>query len=338
MSKNSLLDRILETSKSPYKNLLCDSEIFKGTESIPTSIPMLNVALSSQIDGGLTHGITMIAGDTKRFKTLFGLHLMSAFQKKYKDGVCIFYDTEAGITERYIENAEVDWKKVIHIPVNSIEILKTELINQIELIKANKNKNDKVFIFIDSIGNLASKKEIDDAIKGDIKVDMTRAKQLKSLFRIITMDINLLKIPLVCINHTYKSQDFIQQDIVGGGSGGQLASDTIWIISRKQEKDGDEIVGYDFFINVWKSRTVKEKISKIPIRVFWKDGIHKFSGLSDLAIELGVVEKTKEEKEKVLKFEDKIVSVDAEDMNADFWNYVLEKSNLKQLINEKYRI
>lgn len=338
MAKSSLLDRILETSKSPYKNLLCDSEIFKESESIPTSIPMLNVALSSQIDGGLSYGITMIAGESKRFKTLFGLHLLAAFQKKYKDGVCIFYDTEAGVTQRYIENTGVNWKRVVHIPVGSIEALKTELINQIELLKLEKDKNNKVFIFIDSIGNLASKKEIDDAIKGDIKADMTRAKQLKSLFRIITMDINLLKIPLVCVNHTYKTQDFIQQDVVGGGSGGQLASDTIWIISRKQEKTGGELMGYDFFINVWKSRIVKEKISKIPIRVFWKDGIHKFSGLSDLAIEMGVIEKVKEDKKNVLKFEDKLISVDEEDTNEDFWSYVLEKSNLKQLISEKYRI
>ncbi len=36
-----------------------------------------------------------------------------------------------------------------------------------------------VIIVVDSVGNLASKKEVDDALEGKSVADMTRAKQMK---------------------------------------------------------------------------------------------------------------------------------------------------------------
>lgn len=338
--KNSLLDKILSTSNSIYASLMKDAELFnREVEFIPTDIPMLNVALSSNIDGGLSSGILTIAGESKRFKSLFGLYLMSAFQKKYPEGVCILYDTEGGIPKGYIEKTGLDWSKIVHVPISCVEELKHEVSNQLQMLKEIKDKN-KIFILIDSIGNLASRKEISDALEGSEKADMTRAKQLKSFFRIITMDVKLLDIPLVCVNHTYKSQGFISQDVVGGGTGGILTSDNIWIIKRKQEKENDEIKGYEFTINVFKSRYVKEK-SKIPINVFWEDGIHKYSGLSDIALDLKIVEKVKLEgkgKLRGLVFEESSCPMKNEDTNSTFWEIVLKKSNLKKLIHEKYKI
>ena len=70
------------------------------------------------------------------------------------------------------------------------------------------------------------------------------------------------------------------------------SADNVWIIGRRQEKDGTEIKGYHFVINVEKSRFVKEK-SKIPITVSWDGGIEKWSGLLDVAIDGGYVIKPK---------------------------------------------
>ena len=41
-------------------------------------------------------------------------------------------------------------------------------------------------IVLDSLGMLASEKEYNDALQGEDKVDLTRPKQLRSIFRIIT--------------------------------------------------------------------------------------------------------------------------------------------------------
>jgi hypothetical protein len=76
--------------------------------------------------------------------------------------------------------------------------------------------------------------------------------------------------------------------IVSGGSGITYAANAVWIIGRQTEKEGKEVSGYNFIINIDKSRFVKEK-SKIPISVTHKGGISKYSGLQDLAIEAKLI-------------------------------------------------
>jgi hypothetical protein len=106
----------------------------------------------------------------------------------------------------------------------------------------------------------------------------------------VTPHLNLKDIPMVVVNHTYKEIGMFPKDIVGGGTGSYYSADNIFILGRQQEKDGTEIVGYNFIINVEKSRYTKEK-SKIPIAVSFDGGIQKYSGLIDLAIEGNFVAK-----------------------------------------------
>jgi hypothetical protein len=78
------------------------------------------------------------------------------------------------------------------------------------------------------------------------------------------------------------------KDVVGGGTGSYYAADNIFILGRQQEKEGTEVVGYNFIINVEKSRYVREK-SKIPVTVRHDGGISRWSGLLDMALESGHV-------------------------------------------------
>ena len=133
-------------------------------------------------------------------------------------------------------------------------------------------------MIIDSIGNIASKKELEDAMNEKSVADMSRAKQLKSLFRMTTPYLTMKDIPCIAINHTYKEQGLFPKDIVSGGTGVYYSADNIWIIGRQQDKVGTEIKGYHFVINVEKSRFVKEK-SKLPISVSWEGGVQRWSGL-----------------------------------------------------------
>ena len=149
-------------------------------------------------------------------------------------------------------------------------------------------RTDQVMIIVDSVGNLASKKEVDDALDGKSVADMTRAKQMKSLFRMITPHLTLKDIPAVVVNHTYKEIGLFPKDIVSGGTGIYYSADNIFIIGRQQEKKGTDVVGYNFIINVEKSRYVREK-SKIPIEVSWEGGISKWSGLLDMRLESGTL-------------------------------------------------
>lgn len=333
----SLRDRLIKNSTIGHTSLLEDSKIYSKKDMIPTPVPMVNVALSGNVDGGITPGLTMLAGPSKHFKTGFALLLAQAFLNKYNDGIILFYDSEFGTPQSYFKTFNIPLDRVVHTPIIDVEELKHDISVQLK----NIERDDKVFIIIDSIGNLASKKEIDDALDGKSVADMSRAKALKSLFRIVTATLNLKDIPMVVINHTYKEIGLYPRDIVGGGTGSYYGSDNIWIIGRQQEKDGSEISGYHFVINVEKSRYVKEK-SKIPITLTYEHGINKWSGLLDLALEGGYIQKPKPGWYCKVNKETGEVSgnMRAGDFidNSQFWQTMFSETDFKDWIKQKYTL
>ena len=130
----------------------------------------------------------------------------------------------------------------------------------------NIDRGDKVCIVIDSIGNLASKKELEDALNDKSVADMSRAKALKGLFRMVTPYLTMKNVPLLAVNHTYQEIGLFPKAVVSGGTGIYYSADNIWIIGRKQEKQGTEIKGYHFIINVEKSRFVKKPCISEPLK------------------------------------------------------------------------
>lgn len=280
----SILDKLQKNSTIRETDVLQDSKFFNEKDKITTSVPMLNVALSGTLDGGLTPGLTVFAGPSKHFKTAFALMLVKSYLDKYADGVVLFYDSEFGSPQTYFDSFGIDTKRILHTPITDIEQLKHDAMAQI----SNLERGDKVMIVIDSVGNLASKKEVEDALEGKSVADMSRAKQLKSLFRMVTPHLTIKDIPMVVINHTYKEIGMFPKDVVSGGTGIYYSADNIFIIGRQQEKEGTELTGYNFIINVEKSRYVREK-SKIPVEVSFEGGISKWSGLLDVALEGGFV-------------------------------------------------
>jgi hypothetical protein len=187
---------------------------------------------------------------------------------------------------------------------------------------------------------LASKKEVEDALDGKSVADMSRAKQVKSLFRMVTPHLSLKDIPMIVVNHTYKEIGMFPKDIVGGGTGSYYSADNIFIIGRQQEKEGTEIVGYNFIINVEKSRYVKEK-SKIPVSVSFDGGISKWSGLLDLALESKHVVKpsngwySKVDEDGVV--EEKKYRIKDTD-TKEFWLPILKQKSFREFVESKYMI
>ena len=333
----SILDKIKKNSSIKDSSILSKSKFFTEKDMIPTPVPIVNVALSGKLNGGLTPGLTMWAGPSKHFKTAFSLLMAKSYLDKYEDAALLFYDSEFGTPQSYFDSFGIDTDRVLHTPITDIEQLKFDVMGQLQ----NLERNDHVIIVIDSIGNLASKKEVEDALEGKSVADMSRAKQIKSLFRMITPHLTLKDIPMVVVNHTYKEIGMFPKDIVGGGTGSYYSADNIFIIGRQQEKDGQEVTGYNFIINVEKSRYVKEK-SKIPVSVSFDGGISKWSGLLDLALESGHVVKpsngwyskvnveTGEIEDK--KYREKDTST------KDFWSSILDSESFANFIESKYRV
>jgi|TARA_B110000914_G_scaffold169979_1_gene150619 RecA/RadA recombinase len=331
-----IMDKLAKNSRIKESSQLDKSKLFSNKVMVKTPVPMINVALSGDPDGGLSSGLTVLAGPSKHFKTSFALLMAAAYLDKYEDAVLLFYDSEFGSPQQYFKSFGIDTSRVLHSPITNVEELKFDLISQLE----NIERSDKVIIVIDSIGNLASKKELDDAMNEKSVADMSRAKALKGLFRMTTPYLTLRDIPLLAVNHTYQEIGLFPKAVVSGGTGIYYSSDNIWIIGRQQEKKGTEIMGYNFVINVEKSRFVREK-SKIPISVTWEGGIETYSGLLDVAMEGGYVVKpqngwyskvdrtTGEVEEKKVRL--------SETLKKEFWTPIFA-GDFKDFLKKKYEV
>lgn len=332
----SLMSKLQKASKIGSTSVLTDSAIFADKEFINTGVPMVNVALSGDINGGLTSGLTVLAGPSKHFKTSFALLMASAYLQAKKDAVMLFYDSEFGSPQAYFTQFGIDTDRVLHTPVANVEELKFDMVAQLE----NIDKSDDVIIVIDSIGNLASKKELEDAINEKSVADMSRAKSLKGLFRMVTPYLAMKNIPLLAINHTYKEIGLFPRDIVSGGTGIMYSADNVWIVGRRQQKQGTEIKGYDFIINVEKSRFVKEK-SRVPISVTWEGGIDPYSGLLDVALVGGYVAKPSNGwYSKVDKSTGELSTKvrEKETRTKEFWEDMLEDEEFLEFVRKGYQI
>ena len=332
----SIMDKLKKNSKIKDTAVLSKSKFFNDQDMIATDVPMMNVALSGSADGGLAPGLTVLAGPSKHFKTSFALIMAAAYLKKYDDAVILFYDSEFGSPQSYFKQFEINTDRVLHTPIANVEQLKFDLVGQLE----NLDRGDKVVVVIDSIGNLASKKEMEDAINEKSVADMSRAKALKGLFRMLTPYLNMKDIPLIAVNHTYKEIGLFPKDVVSGGTGIYYSADNIWIIGRRQDKSGGEIKGYHFVINIEKSRYVKEK-SKIPISVSWEGGVQKYSGLLDVAMVGGYCTKpspgwyAKVDKE-TGEVGDKVR--EKETLKEEFWLPIFESTDFKEYLKQAYQI
>jgi len=332
-----VMDKLKKNSKIKSSSILEDSIFFQEKDMVTTEVPMINVALSGDIEGGLTSGLTVLAGPSKHFKTSFALLMGAAYMKEHKDAVMLFYDSEFGSPQSYFESFGIDVSRVLHTPITDVEQLKFDLVNQLDEI----DRGDKVIIVIDSIGNLASKKELEDALNEKSVADMSRAKALKGLFRMVTPYLTMKNIPLLAVNHTYQEMGLFPKAIVSGGTGIYYSADNIWIIGRQQEKTGAEVTGYNFVINVEKSRFVREK-SKVPISVSWEGGIERFSGLLDVALAGNYVAKPsvgwycRVDKETGELVDPKVRAKDT--LEEDFWKPIFEGTDFKQFVQGHYQI
>lgn len=333
----SLLDKIKKNSTIKDSAILATSKFFTKKDMVQTAIPAMNVALSGELDGGFVPGLTLWCGPSKHFKSMFSLIMAKSYMDKYPDAVMVFYDCEFGTPTAYFTSLNIDTNRILHVPIMNMEEFKFDVIKQLE----NLDRGERVIFVVDSLGNMSSKKEMEDAIEGKSVQDMSRAKQMKSIFRMITPYLNRLDIPMVAVNHIYMEQGLYPKAIVSGGTGVYLSADNIYILGRQQEKDGTDLIGHNFIINVEKSRYVREK-SKIPITVMFEGGLSKWSGLLEMALESKHVVKpsngwyakvnlsTGEVSEKKYRLKDTECK--------EFWGSILMDKTFQTWVKENYQV
>lgn len=280
----SLIKKLKKNSKIEATTLFSESDFYTEIEYIPTPIPIINLALSGKFfDGGISKGVTILAGPSRSGKTIFMLLCLKAYLDHYDDAVALLYDSEFSFTPSYLNSFGIDTERVMVTPIGDLEEFKIDLINQLHGIEPGEH----VFVGVDSLGSFYSSKEFNDALDGKDKVDMTRQKSMKSIMRMVVPESNLKKIPFFAISHTYETLEIYSKQVVSGGTGLMYAANQVLLFSRRKNTNSSE-EGYEFVIKIEKSRSCKDTV-KLPLVAPKNGTFKKWSSMFDIAVEYGYI-------------------------------------------------
>lgn len=268
---------------NPLGSIMEMSDFSEITEYIDTGNYHLNACVTGSLFKGWPNNrACSVAGPSGTGKTFLMLNTVrEAIAKGYS---VIYYDSEAAIDKDLMKKFGIDLSKVNYQPINTVQEFRTSvttITKKMQEAKRNGAELPKIMILLDSAGNLATQKEIDDAVSGSEKSDMTRSKILKSIFRIIMTPLADLKIPFLFTNHTYMSQDFMPSINVGGGTGPEYAASIVLILTKAQLKDGDQKVGIVVTARPSKNRFAKP--NPIKFHLDFSKGMNRFVGLEKYA-------------------------------------------------------
>lgn len=283
MSKEfSFEDLNKEMSKiSNYGDTLDKSTISDIDEYIPSGNYMLNACLTGSLFKGYPNNRSVcVAGPSGTGKTFLILNAVREAQKK--GYYIVFYDSENAVDREVVEKFGIDPSKMRYEPCNTVQEFRSSVTALTDTLIEQKNKGakiPKVMIVLDSAGNLATQKEIEDAKNNSDKADMTRAKLLKSTFRILMTKMGICKIPFIFSNHTYMTQDLFAKQVGGGGTGPEYAASIIMFLGKAKLTEGTEHTGIVVTVKPNKNRFAKP--IPVKIHISFNKGMNPYVGLEE---------------------------------------------------------
>ena len=260
---------------------------------IDTGSYALNAVLSGSLFGGVPDNkVTAFAGESATGKTYFVLGVVRSFLEKHPNGAVVYYDTEAAVTKQMMEERGIDTSRIIISEPDTIQKFKTHALKLIDAYDQKDEKTRPPMMFVlDSLGMLSTSKEMEDSLEGKDTRDMTKAQIIKAAFRVLTLKLARVKIPLLVTNHVYELVgSYVPTKEISGGTGLKYAASTIAMLSKRKEKDGTDVVGNIIKIKMHKSRLSKEN-SQIEVLLTYAQGLDRYYGLLDLAEKHGIFKK-----------------------------------------------
>jgi RecA/RadA recombinase len=255
---------------------------------------ILNAVLSGSLYGGVPDNkVTAFAGESATGKTFFVLGVVRAFLDKNPAGGVVYYDTEAAVTKQMMEDRGIDTNRVIIAEPDTIQKFKTHALKMIDAYdKQPEDKRPPMMFVLDSLGLLSTSKEMEDSLEGKDTRDMTKSQVIKAAFRVLTLKLAKVRIPMLVTNHVYEMVgSYVPMKEVSGGSGLKYAASTIAMLSKKKEKDGDEIIGNIIRVKMYKSRLSKEH-GQAEVLLTYDKGLDRYYGLLDLAEKYEIIKKS----------------------------------------------
>ena len=260
---------------------------------VDTGSYAFNALLSGSLFDGLPDNkITCLAGESATGKTYFSLGIVAQFLTANPEGVVLYFDTEQAVTSDMFTERGVDPKRVAVFPVETVEEFRHQCLTIVDKVLATDESERKpMMIVLDSLGMLSTAKEMNDVAEGKNTRDMTRAQVIKGTFRVLTLKLGKAKIPMIMTNHTYDVVGaYVPTKELGGGSGLKYAASTIVTLSKKKDKQDDEVVGNIITCKLYKSRLTKEN-KIVQVQLNFDSGLNRYYGLVDLALDYGIFKK-----------------------------------------------
>lgn len=261
--------------------------------TIDTGSYVLNALLSGSIYGGASsNSVTAWAGSEATGKTFLTLHSVKTFLDKDETASVIYFESEGAIDRKMLEERGIDVERVYVVPVITVQDFRSQamkILNEYEKL-SQKDRTPMLFV-LDSLGNLSTNKEVEDIGLAKDTRDMTRTQLIRGSFRALTLKLSILNVPLFLTNHTYKVVGgLFPTDEVSGGGGLKYSASTIVMLSKKKEKEGNDVVGNIIHCKTYKSRLSKEN-QMVDIKLYYDKGLDRYYGLLELAEKHGVVKK-----------------------------------------------
>ena len=230
--------------------------------------------------GGVpSNKITCLAGQESVGKTFFALSIAKNFLEENKENVIVYFESEGALTTNMITERGLDPDRFIVLPVATVEEFRTQCIKMVDGL----DKDTKVMMFLDSLGNLSTRKEMEDSASGSDKRDMTRAPVVRGTVRTIALKLATKNIPLIITNHTYeKVGAYVPTQEISGGGGIKYAASVIVTLRKKKFKDGTEVLGNIIKMKLVKGRLTKEE-STIEAMLDYQTGLDQYYGLVEIA-------------------------------------------------------
>ncbi|AXF41312.1 DNA repair protein [Cyanophage S-TIM4] len=287
----SFLKTVVSEIGNEYAGLVSDGVSAGDTKDyIDTGSYVFNALVSGSIYGGVpSNKITAIAGESSTGKTFFCLGIVQHFLDSDPDAGVIYFESESAISKQMIVDRGIDADRMMIVPVSTIEEFRTQSCRILDKYMEQKESDRKPMMFVlDSLGMLASNKEVEDVANDKNVRDMTKSQLIKGAFRVLTLKLGKANVPMLVTNHTYDViGSYIPTKEMGGGSGLKYASSTIVYLSKKKEKDGTEVVGNIIKCKAQKSRLTKEN-SIVETRLYYDRGLDRYYGLLELGEKHGV--------------------------------------------------
>ena len=293
-----LLRGMLKKINNPYSTVAVDG-IIGGDVSyyVDTGNYLFNALVSGKIRGGIPSGkVVALAGSKGSGKTFILLKIIKNFLDEDLERNVALFESEGAITQQMLIDRGVDINRISIIPVSTVEEFRHQVSVALDYIDSvtPEGTHPKIMLALDSLGMVGTAHEIATAVSNDNKADMgKRAQLIKSVFRIITLRLGIMQIPMILTNHTYEGMSQYETRKMSGGSGLEFAASIIIFLSKTKVVEKDEKVrthtGNNVTFKVEKGRFTIEGSSTI-LEINFKTGISRYSGIIDEMIAAGIIQ------------------------------------------------